>query len=134
MLIQIIVVHDRLRMTRGEIASQIAHAQTRYISSISDKHSDFQCVVKMDSSSLHLNRIILYQRWIKAEEIEIVVKKGNMDQIMRIMGNAAVERARSYLSSNIISRISQEKVTTCVLIEPLEHDMVNELTKDLEDL
>ena len=134
MLIQTIVVNDRLGMTKGEIASQIAHAQIKYIGSVLKKHTDFQCSVETDCPDLYLHEVIMYQRWIKSENIEIVVKKGNWDQIMHIMGDAAVKRVGSHLSYNIIPRISREKVVACVIVEPMEHDLVNKLTDGMENL
>ena len=134
MLIQIIVVNDRLGMSKGEIASQIAHAQTKYISSIYNKHTDFQLQVKTDCPALYLNEVISYQRWIKSDNIEIIVKKGNWDQIIHVMGDAAVERIASHVSYITIPKINKEKFISCIVVEPVEQDIFDKLIRGMEAL
>ena len=108
---QVIVVNEALKLPRGKLSAQVAHASI---------------------ASFLLSKINSQQAWLDVGMPKVVLSAGNEEEVLAIYESAERANLPVRLIKDAGKTVVSAGTITCVGIGPAQEDEINEITENLK--
>ena len=129
---QVIVVRTDLKMTKGKLAAQVAHAPLKLIIEQMSKiplfdryDSIIYNLITPSSGDIH--------QWLSSIYKKVVLRCDSEEELLRLLHQAQNENILCTLVTDIgLTQFNNIPTNTCIAIGPAKEDKIDSMTKHLK--
>jgi len=134
---QVIVLRKDLKMRKGKMVAQGAHASLKVILDMMNKATTFEHICdpkhKQDTWTLCLSHQYPLHHWITGQFKKICVSVNSEEELISIYNQAKEAKLPCVLiEDNGLTEFNGVKTKTCVAIGPALEEDINNITKELK--
>jgi PTH2 family peptidyl-tRNA hydrolase len=130
---QSIIVRDDLKMPKGKMAAQVAHASMGAVLTFA-KHTGGECGLDKEKAVFHyeLDVPLPIHRWLSGDFAKIVLKCPKLDDLIMLAEKAKVLNIPYKLIKDNATTVFEEPTVTCIAIGPWDAEVIDSMTKDFK--
>ena len=113
---QVLIVREDLKMSKGKLAVQVAHASVSVV---------LECILKGGDWERWL------WKWYKTGQKKVTLKVANLDEMLQVFKNAVNEGLPVFLVEDAGLTELEPGTPTCVGIGPAPEDEIDKITGSL---